>query len=85
MVNGPLLIALIISVMTSLALQTAQAFAPSGALAVAANLSQQNFQPRAGQQQMRVAVGIPSMGLHESPREPQPEGGRCGRASLRNR
>ncbi len=42
--------------MTQLAQQTAQAFAPSGALALAASLSQQNFQPREGQQQMAAAI-----------------------------
>ncbi len=42
--------------MTSLAQQTAQAFAPSGALAAAAARTQQNFQPREGQQQMAAAV-----------------------------
>jgi ATP-dependent DNA helicase DinG len=42
--------------MTSLAHQTAQAFAPSGALALAANNSKQNYQPREGQQAMAAAI-----------------------------
>jgi ATP-dependent DNA helicase DinG len=42
--------------MTQLAQQTAQAFAPSGALALAATHSQQSFQPREGQQQMAAAI-----------------------------
>ena len=42
--------------MTELSVLTAQAFAPTGALATAATLSEQNFQPRLGQQQMAAAV-----------------------------
>ena len=42
--------------MTELSRLTAQAFAPSGALALAATNSQQNYQPREGQQQMATAI-----------------------------
>jgi ATP-dependent DNA helicase DinG len=42
--------------MTSLAHQTAQAFAPTGALALAASTAQQKFQPREGQQKMAAAI-----------------------------
>ncbi len=42
--------------MTELSKLTAQAFAPSGALALAATNSQQNYQPREGQQQMAKAI-----------------------------
>jgi hypothetical protein len=42
--------------MTELSVLTAQAFAPSGALARAATNSQQNYQPREGQQQMATAI-----------------------------
>ena len=42
--------------MTELSVLTAQAFAPSGALALAATNSQQNYQPREGQQQMATAI-----------------------------
>ncbi len=42
--------------MTQLAQQTARAFAPDGALAIAATLSKQSFQPREGQQQMAAAI-----------------------------
>ena len=42
--------------MTELSRLTAQAFAPSGALALAATNAQQNYQPREGQQQMATAI-----------------------------
>ncbi len=42
--------------MTELSVLTAQAFAPDGALARAATNSQQNYQPREGQQQMATAI-----------------------------